>query len=63
MVSYTLELVSVVGTRNISDAQSEFASAIHDNSKECKCKDPEGCKGTCGAAKYKGDGNCDDNNK
>merc|ERR1712054_204821 len=37
--------------------------------KECKCKDPAnqsqskpGCEGSCGEAKYKGDGNCDDNN-
>jgi len=35
--------------------------------KECKCKDPNNqsdpnCLGTCGAAKYKGDGNCDDEN-
>merc|ERR1719506_2680978 len=35
--------------------------------KVCKCLDPENqsdpnCKGGCGAAKYKGDGNCDDEN-
>merc|ERR1712048_1432308 len=30
--------------------------------KECKCKDPEGCPGTCKFANYKGDGNCDDEN-
>merc|ERR1712224_136439 len=35
--------------------------------KECKCKDPnykedKNCKGTCGLQKYKGDGNCDDEN-
>merc|ERR1712176_1354266 len=36
--------------------------------KECKCKDPKGknlggsCPGSCGDTKYKGDGNCDDNN-
>merc|ERR1712190_232272 len=35
--------------------------------KECKCLDPKNqqsanCKGACGNAKYKGDGNCDDEN-
>merc|ERR1712032_305326 len=35
--------------------------------KQCKCLDPKGgassgCTGGCGAAKYKGDGNCDDEN-
>merc|ERR1712139_24194 len=35
--------------------------------KVCKCLDPKNqqdanCKGTCGAAQYKGDGNCDDAN-
>merc|ERR1712151_317913 len=30
--------------------------------KECKCKDPNGCKGTCKFPNYKGDGNCDDEN-
>merc|ERR1712032_1233742 len=35
--------------------------------KVCKCLDPDNqsdpnCKGGCGAAKYKGDGNCDDEN-
>merc|ERR1712048_243844 len=36
--------------------------------KECKCLDPNykpadpNCPGTCGAANYKGDGNCDDEN-
>jgi len=35
--------------------------------KQCKCLDPKNqqdanCKGTCGAANYKGDGNCDDEN-
>merc|ERR1711939_874182 len=35
--------------------------------KECKCKDPnykedKNCKGKCGLEKYKGDGNCDDEN-
>merc|ERR1711981_1499236 len=35
--------------------------------KVCACLDPNGkedanCKGACGAANYKGDGNCDDNN-
>merc|ERR1711934_469734 len=35
--------------------------------KECKCKDPgykpdKNCKGKCGLAQYKGDGNCDDAN-
>merc|ERR1711937_342611 len=31
--------------------------------KVCKCLDPKaGCKGTCGAKAYAGDGNCDDNN-
>jgi len=35
--------------------------------KVCKCLDPENqsdpnCKGSCGAANYKGDGNCDDDN-
>merc|ERR1712032_1195153 len=33
--------------------------------KKCQCLDPAGCdksKNKCGAANYKGDGNCDDNN-
>merc|ERR1712032_1792297 len=35
--------------------------------KECKCKDPNykpntNCKGKCGLAQFKGDGNCDDEN-
>merc|ERR1712224_1028105 len=35
--------------------------------KECKCKDPnykpdKNCKGKCGLAQFKGDGNCDDAN-
>merc|ERR1712196_421254 len=35
--------------------------------KACKCLDPDNqqdanCKGSCGATKYKGDGNCDDEN-
>merc|ERR1712185_787576 len=35
--------------------------------KACKCLDPNykedsSCPGSCGAASYKGDGNCDDNN-
>merc|ERR1712080_291146 len=33
--------------------------------KLCKCEDPAqktACSGTCGNSKYKGDGNCDDNN-
>merc|ERR1711939_878917 len=35
--------------------------------KQCKCLDPKNqhdpnCKGACGAAKYQGDGNCDDEN-
>merc|ERR1712176_1298598 len=35
--------------------------------KKCECLDPNGkqsssCKGTCGSAQYKGDGNCDDDN-
>merc|ERR1712210_332884 len=35
--------------------------------KECKCKDPyykpnTNCKGKCGLAQFKGDGNCDDEN-
>merc|ERR1712072_1142628 len=35
--------------------------------KQCKCLDPKNqpnanCKGSCGAVKYKGDGNCDDEN-
>merc|ERR1712178_131209 len=31
---------------------------------ECKCLDPNSktCTGKCGSPKYKGDGNCDDNN-
>ena len=41
------------------------------NSKQCKCLDPKNqpnancdkSKNKCGAAKYKGDGNCDDENK
>ena len=38
------------------------------NSKQCKCLDPKGtgssgCTGKCGAPAYKGDGNCDDENK
>ena len=35
---------------------------------QCKCLDPDykagsSCTGSCGAPGYKGDGNCDDNNK
>ena len=35
---------------------------------QCKCLDPKykadnSCPGSCGAPAYKGDGNCDDNNK
>ena len=33
------------------------------NSKQCKCLDPAGCTAKCGLADYKGDGNCDDENK
>ena len=37
-------------------------------SKQCKCLDPKNqaganCKGTCKYKSYKGDGNCDDENK
>merc|ERR1711907_743089 len=31
--------------------------------KDCKCLDPNAqCSATCGNAKFKGDGNCDDDN-
>merc|ERR1712224_1009510 len=30
--------------------------------KQCLCLDPAGCEAKCGSPKYKGDGNCDDEN-
>ena len=40
-----------------------LARTVSHNSKTCACLDPSGCEGKCKFPKYKGDGNCDDENK